>query len=81
MNLENPEDQSSVSTNIEDKKLIEEKINSQNISPIKVEQNFPADDNGKKNIVVFVNLNPQTNSSYSPLSYSGLEPKLEDGIS
>ena len=55
MNLENPEDQSSVSTNvenieIEDKKLIEEKKNSQNISPIKDEQNLNAENNGKKNI-------------------------------
>lgn len=55
MNLENPEDQSSVSTNVEnieneDKKLNEKIKNSQNVSPIKDEQNLNTEDNGKKNI-------------------------------
>lgn len=53
MNLENPEDQSSVSTNVEnieneDKKLNEKIKNSQNVSPIKDEQNLNTEDNGKK---------------------------------
>lgn len=55
MNLENPEDQSSVSTNVEnieneDKKLNEKIKNSQNVSPIQDEQNLNTEDNGKKNI-------------------------------
>lgn len=55
MNLENPEDQSSVSTNVEnieneDKKLNEKIKNSQNVSPIKDEQNLNTEDNEKKNI-------------------------------
>ena len=54
MNLENPEDKSSVSTNIEiieneDKKLNDEIKNSQNISPIKDNQNLNVvEDNEKK---------------------------------
>lgn len=55
MNLENPEDQSYVSTNVEnieneDKKLNEKIKNSQNVSPIKDEQNLNTEDNEKKNI-------------------------------
>ena len=55
MNLENPEDQSYVSTNVEnieneDKKLNEKIKNSQNVSPIQDEQNLNTEDNEKKNI-------------------------------
>ena len=56
MNLENPEDQSSVSTNIEnieneEKKINEEIKNSQNISTNKNEQNLNAEDNEKKILI------------------------------
>ena len=56
MNLENPEDQSSVSTNIEnieneEKKINEEIKNSQNISTNKNEQNLNTEDNEKKILI------------------------------